>query len=474
MIAITIPRATPAQRPIFVKKTGQAFRRTGDGNHRMTNEEIGLLLVERGQPRFDQEPVPGGTIADLAPGLVSGLLARLRSKSDDASVQSDEQLLFEAGALARTGDTYVPTIAGILALGTKPQRFFPQLEIKFSRMPGNELEPGDEGRPRFIDTDNCDGSIGEMYRKAKRAIERNMHRAREVSGGEGREVPEYPDVALREAVINSLVHRDLSPGSLGTPTRIEMYADRLVIANPGGLYGHVSVQALERGQHQSSSRNQWLMRLAADVVDPVDQGRVLCETRGSGVRAMLRAMARNDMAPPTFIDDVTSFTVVFPSHSLLKPAFWTWLDGTGYKGLPRPRLLALARMWSGERMKNRDYRRMTGVDSRIATQDLDALYQFGLVDREGERSARVYFVRDSSSSTKVRADRRSVIIGALSVSDPRSRRQVEQATGLGEKTVEYWLRQLIRDRVVTATAPSGSRLRRYLLVAPKGSSSLSS
>jgi len=65
---------------------------------------------------------------------------------------------------------------------------------------------------------------------------------------------EYPETALREAVVNALVHRDLSGSARGTQIQVEMYPDRLVIKNPGGLFGPVTIDSLgEEGI--SSARN---------------------------------------------------------------------------------------------------------------------------------------------------------------------------------------------------------------------------
>jgi ATP-dependent DNA helicase RecG len=63
---------------------------------------------------------------------------------------------------------------------------------------------------------------------------------------------EYPEEALREAIVNALVHRDLSPLARGTQVQIQMYPDRLEIWNPGGLFGPVSTDRLGEPGNQAS------------------------------------------------------------------------------------------------------------------------------------------------------------------------------------------------------------------------------
>ena len=87
-----------------------------------------------------------------------------------------------------------------------------------------------------------------------------------------RVIPEYPEEALREALVNAVAHRDYSSYVLGSQVRIEMYADRLEIISPGRLFGPVSLTNLETAQ---ASRNQLLVRLLGEVG--------LVENRGSGI-----------------------------------------------------------------------------------------------------------------------------------------------------------------------------------------------
>lgn len=71
--------------------------------------------------------------------------------------------------------------------------------------------------------------------QSKAIIDDNEHRV---------DKPEYPVKAVREAILNALVHRDYSVHTENVPIRIEMYRDRMEIINSGGLYGKISIDAL--------------------------------------------------------------------------------------------------------------------------------------------------------------------------------------------------------------------------------------
>ena len=56
--------------------------------------------------------------------------------------------------------------------------------------------------------------------------------------------PEYPVEAIREAILNALIHRDYSIYTEGTPVQVDLFADRREIHSPGSLYGRMTVEQL--------------------------------------------------------------------------------------------------------------------------------------------------------------------------------------------------------------------------------------
>src|ERR1700733_10367305 len=162
-----------------------------------------------------------------------------------------------------------------------------------------------------------------------------------------------------------------------------MYPDRLVIKNPGGLFGPVTIDSLgEEGI--SSARNATLIKLLEDVPLP-GETRTVCENRGSGIRSMLDALLTAGMSPPRFEDRISSFIVTFPNHTLLSEETLRWITGLGEHGLTDSQCVVLAILREEEVLDNRAYRTVTGVDSRVATAELRDLVARELVNQTGTR-----------------------------------------------------------------------------------------
>ncbi|MFP4854744.1 ATP-binding protein, partial [Paraburkholderia sp. BR14264] len=131
--------------------------------------------------------------------------------------------------------------------------------------------------------------------------------------------------AVREAIVNALVHRDYSGLTLGAQVQVELHADRLVVRSPGGLYGPIAVEDLgEPGV--SSSRNSTLVALLSDTFVPGSE-RLVVENRASGVPIMLRESRVLGQTRPEFESRIGSFTVTLSSSSLLSPDVLAWIEG---------------------------------------------------------------------------------------------------------------------------------------------------
>lgn len=117
-----------------------------------------------------------------------------------------------------------------------PQAYFPQLCITAIVVPGKEMgEIGNQGE-RFLDNQRIEGTISEMLESAIQFVNRNMRTKTIINPQTGKreDRTDYPITAIREAILNALVHRDYSIHTEGMPIQLIMFEDRVEIRNPGG------------------------------------------------------------------------------------------------------------------------------------------------------------------------------------------------------------------------------------------------
>ena len=112
---------------------------------------------------------------------------------------------------------------------------------------------------------------------------------------------DYPLTAVREAILNALIHRDYSLHTEGMPIQILLFEDRLEIKSPGGLYGRLRLDQL--GKVQPDTRNP-VLAVAMEVLGET-------ENRYSGIPTMRWELVRAGMPEPEFRDERGTFVVCF-------------------------------------------------------------------------------------------------------------------------------------------------------------------
>lgn len=394
VVAAEIDEVPANQKPCYFKPKGlssSAFIRVGNTNRQMTEYEIFGYLSAREQPTHDEEMIPKATLKDLDDRLLEDYLNKLRQTRPNARYLqgSKEDALTQLRILAPDGDTLRPTLAGLLMFGTYPQGFFPQLRITFVQFYGTtETERTPKGE-RYLDNRSFEGPISDMIDDAERHIYASMRKSSLITGMRRQDIPEYPSEALREALANAIAHRDYSPYVRGSYIQVRMFADRMEIQSPGGLFGNVNIDNLDQEQ---STRNTRLMRLMEDLH--------VVENRGNGIQSMLQAMRDANLEPPNFDDRRTSFWVTLHNHTLMDPEAIEWLNQFANYPLNDRQRVALVYLQQQTQLTNRDYRHLNHVDAMTAGEELRGLVQTGLVTQNGASRWTYYtFIIESDDQT---------------------------------------------------------------------------
>jgi ATP-dependent DNA helicase RecG len=387
LVVAEVEELSPALKPCHHKGKDAfegSYLRIGNTTQRMTQYQVWGYLSARAQPTFDAEPVPESSIADLDIVRAEAYVERIRvghpRRLRGATTLEECLLALHITALDADG-TLRPTRAGLLMFGSYPQALEPQLVITFLQYAGvDEHTKGLRGE-RFVDNRKFEGPIPDMLDEAVSHIMGRIGTAGLIDGLLTRDIPEYPRPAVREALLNAVAHRDYSGYMRGSQVQVKLFADRLEISSPGGLFGDVTLETLEEKQ---STRNQRLMQMMED--------HRLVDNRGTGIDGMISEMRDAHLEPPRFSDDRSYFRVTFYRHTLLLSGEGvSWLNSVA-ASLPisdRQRL-ALLYLRHNARMTNSDYRRLHRVDSRLAGRELQELVTLGAVDMRGVRGGAHY------------------------------------------------------------------------------------
>ena len=299
-VSAEIPGVDIAERPCYYKGKGRlkgSYVRVGDSDEPMTEYEIYSYEAFRKKYQDDIRPVPRASLAVLDKELLEDYIERLKSEKPNLSSLPDETIR-ELMSITRDGEV---TLSSVMLFCRYPQAYFPQLCITAVTVPGEEIgELGSAGE-RFTDNQRIEGNIPDMLDTALTFIRKNIRTKTIINPDTGKRTDrtDYPVTAIREAVLNSLVHRDYSIHTEGMPIQILMYPDRIEIKNPGGIYGRLRIDQL--GKMQPDTRNPVLVT-ALEVMD-------LTENRYSGIPTIRRAMSDFNLPEPVFTDERGTFTV---------------------------------------------------------------------------------------------------------------------------------------------------------------------
>jgi len=266
----------------------EAFIRSGNQSIPAPKHILDNLILKGQNTTFDELPSKYN-ISDVSFTLLNASLKRETGKE----LNKNKDLI---SLELITNDNKV-TNAGLLL---SDQSFLTQSRIFCTRWLG--LIKVDA-----IDDKEYTGSIISLLENAEMFIKNNSKNSWEIKEMKRVEVSDYPTRAIREAIVNAIIHRDYQ--IMGSEIHIDIFDNRLEITSPGGMIDGSFVQDLDIKKISSMRRN----RIISDIFNRLH----LMERRGSGLTRIVESY--NDyVAKPTFASDVSSFKVTFPNKSYLK------------------------------------------------------------------------------------------------------------------------------------------------------------
>ena len=291
IVSAEIPGVDITERPVFYKGVGRikgSYIRVGESDEPMSEYEVYSYEAFRKRIRDDIRTVDEAKLQLLDEKRLNDYLTMVKQERRNLSENVSNEEILELMAVTVCN---VPTLAGIMTFSKYPQTYFPQLCITAVCLPGTEMGTVGESGERFIDNKRITGAIPDMLEEAVEFVRKNSRTKTIIDdNGKRKDKPEYPIKAVREAILNALVHRDYSLHTENTPIRIEMYRDRMEVINSGGLYGKISIDAL--GKVHPETRNAAL----ANMLELLR----ITENRYSGIPTMRSEFIQAGLPVPNF------------------------------------------------------------------------------------------------------------------------------------------------------------------------------
>ncbi|MBQ1947982.1 MAG: putative DNA binding domain-containing protein [Clostridia bacterium] len=301
VVSAEIPGVDISERPVFYKGVGRikgSYVRVGESDEPMSEYEIYSYEAFRKRIRDDLRVVENAKMHLFDERKVEDYLNAVKSERRNLAKNVSDREILELMGVTCEG---VPTLAGLMTFSQYPQTYFPQLCITAVSLPGTEMGATGTDGERFMDNKRITGPISDMLDDAVAFVRKNS-RTKTIIDDNGKRVDknEYPIKAVREAILNALVHRDYSIHTENVPIRIEMYRDRMEITNSGGLYGKITIDAL--GKVHPETRNAAL----ANILELLK----ITENRYSGIPTMRMECMDAGLPVPIFSAKHGEFKVI--------------------------------------------------------------------------------------------------------------------------------------------------------------------
>ena len=350
---------------------GRVLIRSGTKNRPLGGQEILRLASTKTTGDFEAEVVPGVTKDHFSKKMIDEYLEKRSERTKRPFDGKSDELLREIGAVDNDGN---PTVTGVLLFSEYPQQWIPQSSVVFAKFVG-KTPRGESGLAGYTRREELTGPLPRLIESAWNLIWSEMAVSAVVKGLEREETYEYPQFAVREAIVNAISHRDYR--LKGRRIEIRMYSDRLEVISPGGLPGFITVDNIK---DEHFSRNPRL-------VNGLFQWGYI-EELGLGIDRMIEVMKQAGHKPPSFDARPYSFAVtLYNAREKQSPPDWA-------RSTNQRQALALQYIKDNGSITNREYRQIcSGVSAETLRLDLVDMVEKGILMKVGSKKGTHYILK---------------------------------------------------------------------------------
>ena len=378
---------------------GMIYSRSGKLVTTATPDKITNLIAERKSSEFNWERMPmlGAEISDLDIDQINKAIGLYNEYKTDIKINDGDiqRLLLQAG-LMQNGNL---TNACIVLFGKNPTRFIQQSKIRLT------LYPSTKSGDTFIDDRIYDNCIFRNIENLFDDLDAIYGKTSVVKSLVRDEKYNYPIRAIREGVMNAIVHRDYN--SFKGFLQISIYSDRTEISNFGGLPEGISIEDLTK-EHHSILRNPDIATMC------FIHKRV--EILGTGTLRMIRSCKENKFKAPIWVEKDNIVTVTFRgvTHSkkedTLTSAVLTGIshdviakvegviegviEGVN-EGVKDKLILVCIVLYRDEGLRSVDIEKRTNIPIKSVERYIKILKDFGLVEFKGSPKTGGYYLTEN-------------------------------------------------------------------------------
>lgn len=328
-----------------------------------------LLDGFEGPSDKEKEPVPSATLKDFSHQIIKNYIYA-RNKSYNIPSSELWTFFYKNGFITvnTPGGAYIPTIAGLLLFGENPEDFLVQSKIKAEAHDGDKIITSDIAGPLLLLPD-----------KIKEFFDKNMRTFTEIREFKRVEIPEYPWEALREALVNAIVHRDYSEG---TRVMIQIFPDKVIIKSPGLPIRPLSLEKIRTFNAPPYSRNPRIAETFCYMR--------LMEERGWGLSRMRDILLSHGLRSPEFNYDSGYFIVTIFAHELISGIIQIAPDLLTKLTKRQKKILDYIRKQG--RITSSECAKKFNISTKTASREMKNLILIGIIEKRGSGPATFYIL----------------------------------------------------------------------------------
>src|SRR6218665_161703 len=350
-IEISVPASS-----VPISCHGSYYYRSGSTKQELKGMALHNFLLNKMGLSWERQPAAGAVLDDIDEEAIKSFIQKAAAKqriSENAIHADTLTFLKNLDLINENGELLM---AAVLLFGKRPKKYAPAAYFKMGRFGKSHSD--------LMFQDIVEGNILDMADKIINILgSKYLVRPIHYEGLQRIEGLEYPEAALREAILNAIVHKDYS----GTTIFLRVYDDRLIIWNPGELPSSLTVDLL-KGKHASQPRN----RLIADVFFMAGY----IESPGGGVNVMMNACEEYGLPEPVIAEEQGGISVSF-----LKDIY-----GEEYLksfNLSERQIKAVLYIKENGEITNAIYQNINKISKAAATADLSDLASRKLIQKAG-------------------------------------------------------------------------------------------